>query len=69
MLQSSGQSEDNFRAMHASNPLGRGVDPVDVAAAIRYLVRATTTTGQIITIDGGHRFLGLGRDVQFLESE
>ena len=69
MLQSSGQSDENFDAMHASNPLRRGVQPADVAAAVRFLVEAATMTGQIITIDGGHRFLGLGRDVQFLEAE
>ncbi len=69
MLQSSGQSDENFAAMHANNPLGRGVHPADVAAAVRFLVEAAAMTGQIITIDGGHRFLGLGRDVQFLEAE
>lgn len=69
MLQSSGQSDENFKAMHASNPLRRGVDPADITAAMRFLVQATTTTGQIITIDSGHRFLGLDRDVQFLEAE
>jgi NAD(P)-dependent dehydrogenase (short-subunit alcohol dehydrogenase family) len=69
MLQSTGQSEENFDAMHARNPLGRGVQPADVAAAVQFLVEARTTTGQIITIDSGHRFLGLGRDVQFLEAE
>ena len=30
MLRSSGQSEENFRAMHANNPLRRGVEPEDV---------------------------------------
>lgn len=69
MMQSTWQSDDNFDAMHARNPLGRGVQPADVAAAVRFLVEAGTTTGQIITIDSGHRFLGLGRDVQFLEAE
>ena len=69
MLPSSGQSGENFEAMHANNPLGRGVQPADVAAAVRFLIQAATMTGQIITIDGGHRFLGLGRDVQFLEAE
>ena len=69
MLRSSGQSGENFEAMHANNPLGRGVQPADVAAAVRFLIQAATMTGQIITIDGGHRFLGLGRDVQFLEAE
>ena len=66
LLRSSGQSEENFETMHASNPLGRGVEPVEVIAAIRYLADAGAVTGQVITIDGGHRFLGLDRDVQFL---
>jgi NAD(P)-dependent dehydrogenase (short-subunit alcohol dehydrogenase family) len=66
MLRSSGQSEENFEAMHANNPLGRGVEPADLVSAIDYLVDAKTVTGQIITIDSGHRFLGLERDVQFV---
>jgi NAD(P)-dependent dehydrogenase (short-subunit alcohol dehydrogenase family) len=68
MLQSSGQSEENFEAMHANNPLGRGVEPEDVIGAIRYLAGARCVTGQVLVIDGGQRFLGLGRDVQFLET-
>ena len=67
MLRSSGQSEENFEAMHAKNPLGRGVEAEDVIGAIRYLVDARCVTGQVIVIDSGHRFLGLGRDVQFLD--
>ena len=66
MLRSSGQSEENFVAMHANNPLCRGVEPEDVIGAIRYLIAAPTVTGEVITIDGGQRFLGLDRDVQFL---
>jgi NAD(P)-dependent dehydrogenase (short-subunit alcohol dehydrogenase family) len=66
MLRSSGQSEDNFRAMHSRNPLGRGVEPGDVAEAIRYLVDAKCVTGQILVIDSGLRFMALERDVQFL---
>ena len=66
MLRSAGQSEENFRAMHANNPLGRGVEPADVIAAMRYLVGARCVTGQVLVIDSGHRFLGLDRDVQFL---
>jgi enoyl-[acyl-carrier-protein] reductase (NADH) len=53
--------------MHARNPLGRGVEPADVIAAVRYLVDATAVTGQVITIDSGQRFMGLNRDVQFLD--
>ena len=66
MFQSSGQSEENFQAMHADNPLRRGVEPADVIGAIRYFVGARCVTGQILVIDSGQRFLGLPRDVQFL---
>lgn len=66
MLRSSGQSEENFQAMHARNPLGRGVEPADVIGAIRYLIGARCVTGETITIDSGQRFMALERDVQFL---
>lgn len=66
MLQSPGQSLENFSAMHRANPLGRGVTPADVLAAIRYLVEARTVTGQCLLLDSGHRFMRLDRDVQFL---
>ena len=66
MLQSSGQSEENFEAMHSNNPLGRGVEAADVIGAIRYLADARCVTGQVLVIDAGQRFLGLDRDVQFL---
>lgn len=66
MLRSSGQSQENFEAMHDNNPLRRGVEPDDIVAAIRYFVGASAVTGQVITIDAGQRFLGLERDVQFL---
>jgi len=69
MLRSPGQSAENFEAMHAANPLKRGVEPADVVAALRYLIEADKVTGQCITIDAGHRFLRLGRDVQFQGDE
>lgn len=68
MLQSSGQSESNFSAMRAHNPLQRAVEPADVIDAIHYLVSARAVTGQTIVIDGGQRFMGLSRDVQFLSA-
>jgi len=69
MLRSSGQSEENFEAMHANNPLRRGVEPSDIVEALRYLIGAEAVTGHVITIDSGHRFLGLERDVQFLDHQ
>ncbi|HEU5482404.1 MAG TPA: SDR family oxidoreductase, partial [Sphingomicrobium sp.] len=67
MLKSPGQSEENFRKMHAHNPLGRGVSPADVMAAIDYLLASPAVTGEVLTLDGGQRFDPPGRDVQFLE--
>lgn len=67
MLKSSGQSEENYRAMHSRNPLGRGVTAADVIGAIDYFLAAPAVTGEVLTIDGGHRFVAPGRDLQFLE--
>jgi NAD(P)-dependent dehydrogenase (short-subunit alcohol dehydrogenase family) len=67
MLQSPGQSEPNYRAMHQRNPLGRGVTTANVVAAIDYLLAASTVTGEVLTIDAGQRFEPPPRDVQFLE--
>jgi NAD(P)-dependent dehydrogenase (short-subunit alcohol dehydrogenase family) len=69
MLPSPGQDEGNYEAMHEFNPLGRGVRPEDVVAALRYLAATRTVTGEVLTIDGGQRFWALSRDVQFLERQ
>lgn len=69
MLPSGEQGEANFADVHALNPLGRGVEVADVVRAIRFLVEASSMTGQTLVIDGGQRFMALPRDVQFLESE
>ena len=66
MLPSAGQTEANFERAHAFNPLRRGVTPDDVARALFYLIDARAMTGQTLLLDGGQRFLGLARDVQFL---
>jgi NAD(P)-dependent dehydrogenase (short-subunit alcohol dehydrogenase family) len=67
-LVSGPQSRENFEAVHALNPLGRGVRVEEIVAALRFLIATPTITGQTITLDGGQRFLGLARDVQFLET-
>lgn len=61
------QSRENFEAVHRLNALGRGVDVSEIVAALRFLIATPTITGQTITLDAGQRFLGLQRDVQFLE--
>ena len=69
MLLSDGQSAANFAAMHRHNPLGRGVEPADVLAALRFLVDSPALTGEVLTLDGGQRFWRLPRDVQFLGND
>lgn len=67
-LVSGPQSRDNFDAVHRLNALGRGVEAADLVAALRFIIASPALTGQTVTIDGGQRFLGLARDVQFLET-
>ncbi|HEX8666857.1 MAG TPA: SDR family NAD(P)-dependent oxidoreductase [Allosphingosinicella sp.] len=66
-LVSGPQSRENFDAVHALNALGRGVRVEEIVAALRFIVATPTLTGHTVTLDGGQRFLGLARDVQFLE--
>ena len=63
MLPSGAQA--NFGDVHALNPLGRGIAPADVVRALHYLIDAPAVTGDVMTIDGGQRFMQLARDVQF----
>ena len=67
-LVSGPQSRDNFDEVHDLNALKRGVDVAEIVGALRFIIATPTLTGQTITLDRGQRFLGLSRDVQFLES-
>jgi NAD(P)-dependent dehydrogenase (short-subunit alcohol dehydrogenase family) len=62
------QSRDNFDKVHGLNALGRGVQVEEIVAALRFLIATPSITGHTILLDGGQRFLGLPRDVQFLET-
>jgi NAD(P)-dependent dehydrogenase (short-subunit alcohol dehydrogenase family) len=68
-LQSGDQTAANFEAMHGFNPLQRGVTVGDIVGALRFIIDTPSLTGQMITLDGGQRFLRLPRDVQFLEQQ
>lgn len=69
MLPSGEQDAENFAAVHDLNPLGRGTEVGDVVAALRFLIDSKGITGQTLGIDGGQRFMNLGRDVQFINDE
>jgi NAD(P)-dependent dehydrogenase (short-subunit alcohol dehydrogenase family) len=68
-LVSGPQSRENFDHVHGLNALKRGVRVEEIVAALRFLIETPTITGQVITLDGGQRFLALPRDVQFLERQ
>jgi NAD(P)-dependent dehydrogenase (short-subunit alcohol dehydrogenase family) len=62
-------AQKNFDAVHALNALRRGVTVEEIVAALRFIIATPSLTGQTLTLDGGQRFLGLPRDVQFLEAD
>lgn len=62
-------AQKNFESVHGLNALGRGVRIEEIVAALRFIIATPTFTGQTLTLDGGQRFLGLSRDVQFLEPD
>jgi NAD(P)-dependent dehydrogenase (short-subunit alcohol dehydrogenase family) len=66
-LVSGPQSRENFERVHRLNALERGVEVAEIVAALRFLIATPTITGQTLVLDGGQRFLGLARDVQFLD--
>jgi NAD(P)-dependent dehydrogenase (short-subunit alcohol dehydrogenase family) len=66
-LLSGRQSVDNFDAVHRLNALERGVSVDDILRALSFIIDTPTLTGQTLVLDAGQRFLGLPRDVQFLE--
>ena len=47
------QSDDDFAGEAASTLLGTGSPPESLLAAARYLLSATSVTGQMIAVDGG----------------
>mgnify|MGYP006201074419 CR=1 FL=1 len=49
----SAQSEDHFARQRAACILGRGSDPEDIVAAMRFILANKAFTGQMVAIDGG----------------
>lgn len=64
-LVSGDQTPENFAAAHRMTPLGRAGNPDDIVAAVLFLVRTQSVTGQTIFIDGGQRLMPLDRDVMY----
>jgi NAD(P)-dependent dehydrogenase (short-subunit alcohol dehydrogenase family) len=52
-LRSIHQSEAEFEAERRSTLLGRGAEPDEIAAGVRFILETPSLTGQMITLDGG----------------
>jgi NAD(P)-dependent dehydrogenase (short-subunit alcohol dehydrogenase family) len=66
-LRNARQSESDFARQREATILGRGADPSDVCAAIRYLLDAPAVTGQMLAVDGGQHLIWQTPDVQVSE--
>jgi NAD(P)-dependent dehydrogenase (short-subunit alcohol dehydrogenase family) len=52
-LASARQTGEEFARQCARTPLGHGTTPVEICAAVRYLLGAPAVTGQMLALDGG----------------
>ena len=52
-LKSAGQTDEQFARQCAMMPLGRGTTPVEICAAVGFVLAAPAMTGQMIALDGG----------------
>ncbi|MEO8813308.1 MAG: SDR family oxidoreductase [Caulobacteraceae bacterium] len=57
------QAPGEFEAEAAAVPLHHGVDPCELAAALRYLIEARSVTGQMIAVDAGQHLAWRTPDV------
>jgi NAD(P)-dependent dehydrogenase (short-subunit alcohol dehydrogenase family) len=58
------QSDADFNRQRNATILGRGAEPADICAAVRYLLNAEAVTGQMIAVDGGQHLIWQTPDVQ-----
>ena len=61
------QSDADFDRQRDATILGRGADPSDICAAVRYLLEAPAVTGQMIAVDGGQHLIWQTPDVRGTE--
>jgi NAD(P)-dependent dehydrogenase (short-subunit alcohol dehydrogenase family) len=57
------QAPEDFAAEAGALPLAHAVDPADIGQALRYLIDATSVTGQMIAVDGGQHLAWRTPDV------
>jgi NAD(P)-dependent dehydrogenase (short-subunit alcohol dehydrogenase family) len=64
-LRSGSQTDERFRAQHAANPLGVGVQPEHLVAALRFILATPSYTGDMMVVDSGEHLTGRPRDIAF----
>ncbi len=64
-LQSIHQSAASFAAEKAATLTGEGSSPAEIIAALRYLIAASSVTGQMIACDGGQHLIWQTPDTAF----
>lgn len=62
-LRNARQSEAHFKHQQAATILGHGTSPEDVSAAVKYLLEASSITGQTIVADGGQHLVWQTPDI------
>ena len=63
-LRSVHQSEEDFGAEAAATLTGEGSNPDEIVKALRYLIDASSVTGQMIASDGGQHLLWQTPDIE-----
>lgn len=56
----SDQTQENFDSRQELTPLGPGLGPEDIVAAVRYLIQAKQITGHTLVVDAGQKLMGFG---------
>ncbi|MES0813162.1 SDR family oxidoreductase [Roseibium sp. SCPC15] len=56
----SDQTQENFDSRQKLTPLGPGLGPDDIVAAVQYLVEARQVSGHTLVVDAGQRLMGFG---------
>lgn len=67
LLVSGEQSQENFQATQAINPLRRATHVADVCRTVLFLAETESVNGEIVTVDRGQTLMNLPRDVAFLD--
>lgn len=66
VLAAPGQSDADYKRLHADTPLERGPTGDDIAHAVRFLLENEAVTGQTVFVDSGRRFQSFERDMGFM---